>query len=74
MASKYMKRCSTSPVIREMQIKTIRYRLTPVNTATVEKTGNEKCWSGCGETRTQCTTGGHVKYYSNCVKQCAAHQ
>ena len=55
MANKHML------IIGEMQIKTtMRHHLTPVRTAIIKKSTNNKCWRGCGEKGSSYTVGWNV--------------
>ena len=45
MENKHMKGCSTSYVIRELQIKaTVRCHCTPIRMGKIQSTDNIKCW------------------------------
>ena len=61
MVNKHMKRCSTSLIIREMQIKTtMRYHLTPVRMPSSKSLETINAEKGVEEREHSCTLGGNV--------------
>ena len=59
MASRKMKKCSTSLIIKGKQIK---ITMTPIRMAIINRFTNNKCWRKCGQKRTlpHCWRGGKL--------------
>ena len=65
MANKHLKRCSTSVIFRDMQIKTtISYHLTSIRMSLIKKSQTINAWEGVEKWEHSFTVGGNVNGYS----------
>jgi len=70
MVNRHTKRCSTSLIIKERQVKTtVRYHLTPIRIAIIKKSTNNKCGNGLEKRELPYIVGGNVNRCSHYGKQ-----
>ena len=71
LSNKYMKRCSTSPTIRDLQIKsTMRYHFMPLRKAAIQKSTSSNAGDSVEEREPSYTVSGNGNQYSHYGEQC----
>ena len=70
MANGYMKRCSTSGIIKDGQIKiTMKYRIIPIRMASIKRQEMPSIGEDMEKRETLCTVGGNVNWCNHYGKK-----
>ena len=72
MASRYVKRCSTSLIVNEIHFKTLRYHLLPLRMSVIKRQEITRAGKDVEIRETLYTVGGTVNWWSHSGKQYGA--